>query len=121
MAQILFIDDDWIALNIYKKACHLLGHTAILADSGEQAFIVAGQIIPDLIFLDLVLANMDGLQVLSQLRKSSDWKQIPVVVLTSGVSQQDAEIVRAAGAQAYLSKPLSLDALYETIKTFVHA
>jgi two-component system, cell cycle response regulator DivK len=120
MAQILFIDDDWIALNIYEKACRLLGHKAILADSGQHALLLAGKTRPALIFLDLVLAEMDGLQVLNQLRQSSDWSEIPVVILTSGVSQQDAEKVRAAGAQAYLSKPLSLDALYETIKTFAN-
>ena len=118
MARILFIDDDWIALNIYKRASQILGHEAVMVASGKSAVETAAGYDPDLIMLDMVLPDMDGVSILKALRQQDGLQTIPILILTSGVSLQDADIVKAAGANGYISKPISLDLLQETITRY---
>lgn len=118
MARILFVDDDAITLQILSKAAELLGHQAILSGSGEQAIELASTLQPDLIMLDMMMPDMDGLDVLSRLREKPHTAGIPVIILSAGVNLDDAVRVRAAGAQGYLMKPISLKKLLDTITRF---
>lgn len=118
MARIVFIDDDWIALNIYNRAAQILGHEAVKIASGKTAVETAAGYQPDLIMLDMVLPDMDGVSILKALRLQEGLQSVPIIILTSGVSLNDADIVKAAGANGYISKPISLDLLQETISRY---
>jgi len=118
MARILFVDDDHITLEILGKAAELLGHQPILLGAGRATLATAEEKHPDLIMMDMMMPDMDGLAVLSQLRSSPATSAIPVVILSAGAAVDDSERVRAAGAQAYLNKPVSLSILMDTIKQF---
>ena len=118
MALILFIDDDLGSRFLYAKACTILGHQSLLADSGRQGLTIAIERQPNLIVLDLSLPDMDGLDVLKQLRQGNPTAHIPVVIVSAGVSEQDPQISKAAGAAAYLNKPVGLNALQNAIEQF---
>ena len=120
MALILFIDDDLGSRVLYDKACLILGHRSILADSGKQGLALAGECQPNLIVLDLPLPDLDGLHVLSQLRQGNRTANIPVVIVSAGTSEQDPQISQAAGAAAYLNKPVGLNALQHAIDHFAN-
>lgn len=118
MANILFVDDDHITLEILGKAAEVLGHKAVLCVSGEEALKRAAEQTPDLVMLDMMMPDMDGLTVLSRLRAQPDTANIPVIVLSAGMNLNDNELVEAAGAQGYLTKPVSLKVLLETIRKY---
>lgn len=115
MARILFVDDDWTSLHLYERVCTILGHQAILADTGQQALSIAAEQAPDLVLLDRQLPDADGFQVLTRLNQGEQTAKIPVVILSAGVSQQDQQMAIAAGARSYLLKPLSLASLQDVI------
>jgi CheY-like chemotaxis protein len=118
MASILFIDDDPVTLEILGKAARILGHTPTLANEARPAIQTAATLKPDLIMMDMMMPDMDGLDVLAALRAQPLTMNVPVVILSAGASPDDARLARAAGAQEYMNKPVSLAALVDTIKKY---
>ena len=118
MANILFIDDDLGSRVLYGKVCTFLGHQSLLADTGKLGLVLARERHPNLIVLDLSLPDIDGLQVLTLLRQDAATDQIPVVIVSAGVSEQDPEVALAAGAISYLTKPVGINALQDAIDHF---
>jgi len=110
MARILIIDDDDLARSILEQAFVAGGHEVVAqADSLTAAVKAYKKSTPDLVTLDLSLADNDGRQILAAL-KSADPKA--KVLIISGNSQQSIkDSLVAAGAAAYLEKPIDFDAL----------
>ncbi len=118
MAKIFFVDDEPITLQILGKAAQILGHTPVLIDSSREALARIETEYPDLILMDRMMPERDGLQVLSRIRGMPHGASVPVVILSAGAALDDRERVEAAGAQAYLTKPVSLNLLMDTIKKY---
>ncbi len=115
LAHILFIDDDSITLRMLEKIATMAGHVPHTAQSGQVGVERASELGPDLIVVDMMMPDMDGLAVISKLKAQPDTAAIPVVVLSAGPEIDAEERITAAGAQAYLPKPISMDALLEVI------
>jgi CheY-like chemotaxis protein len=118
MAQILFVDDDPLTLEMLTRAVQLFGHEAVLAASAQEALILTGQRTPDLIFVDGSLPDMDGLSLLRCLRDQPATAHVPVLMLSAGPELDAAGLAKAAGAQAYLSKPIRLQTLLDVIQEY---
>ncbi|HEX7976487.1 MAG TPA: response regulator [Anaerolineales bacterium] len=118
MARILFVDDDPDTLATLTKAVQIFGHQAILAGSGQDALTLAAEQAPDLIFLDMSLPDMNGLTLISVLHEQESTSQIPVLMLSAGPEADTAEQAQVAGAKAYLSKPIRLQALLDAIQEY---
>ncbi|MEN6410687.1 MAG: response regulator [Anaerolineaceae bacterium] len=118
MARILYVDDDPITLDILGRATEVLGHQPILAPSSNQALDTAQKELPDLIMLEMMMPGIDGITLLKMLREKETTAHIPVIVLSAGAALDDEDRVRAAGAQAYLTKPISLVKLAATIDQY---
>lgn len=116
MACILFVDDDPYTLETLTKAAELFGHRAILASSGEEALRLVTNEQPDLVFVDLMLPDIDGLQVLEQIRQMVNKVELPIYVLSAAADRSLGEQTLALGAQAYLTKPLRLQTLLDIIQ-----
>jgi CheY-like chemotaxis protein len=118
MATILFVDDDPVTLELMGQAAKLLGHEGMLARSGKEALEKAANQAPGLIFLDLMMPDMDGMAVLKALKADERSRDIPVVILSAGAGLDDAILAKEAGAQGYLAKPLPLQELMDSIKRY---
>ncbi|MDD5370388.1 MAG: response regulator [Anaerolineaceae bacterium] len=118
MAQIFFVDDDPITLQILGKAAQLLGHQPVLIETGQAVLDQVTRVQPDLIMMDMMMPDMDGLDVLTQLRANPTLAAIPVVILSAGAALDDGDRAKAAGAQEYIAKPVSLSVLLATIKKY---
>jgi CheY-like chemotaxis protein len=116
MARILFVDDDVLTLELMGRLVELLGHQAILCSIGGQAPQMACLEKPNLILVDLSLADRDGLDVISDLHRLPATSGTPVFVLSAGISPKVSEAAAQAGAWGCLEKPLSLDVLNQVIK-----
>jgi CheY-like chemotaxis protein len=107
--KILLVDDSKFLRLATGRALTRAGYEISFAADGDEALLMAGEKLPDLILLDMMLPKMSGLDVLKALKKDPATATIPVVVLT-GLSQTNAERLRRDGAFAFLAKAdLALD------------
>ncbi len=117
MARILFIDDDILTLETYERIASYFDHEAILADSGAEAIEKARKISVDLIILDRQLQDMDGFQILKEIRALAVPLEVPVVMVSAS-HKGFVDRALAEGAQDFLSKPLLTDDLLELVEKY---
>ena len=107
--KILLVEDSKFLRLATGRALTRAGYEMSFAADGDEALLMAGEKLPDLILLDMMLPKMSGLEVLKALKKEPATAEVPVVVLT-GLSQTNAERLRRDGAFAFLAKAdLALD------------
>ena len=105
-SRVLIVDDEPGNIKILSNV--LAGDYALsVAVSGTQALQVAQVQLPDIILLDMVMPEMDGIQVLQALKSNEDTKDIPVIFVTSMTDTANEERGLDAGAVDYISKPIS--------------
>jgi CheY-like chemotaxis protein len=109
LMKILLVEDSKFLRLATGRALTRAGYEVCFAGDGDEALLMAGEKLPDLILLDMMLPKISGLEVLKALKKEPATAAIPVVVLT-GLSQTNAERLRRDGAFAFLAKSnLALD------------
>lgn len=116
MAKILIVEDN--ALNI-KLFCDLLaahGHQPEAVTDSRNALDVAREFDPDLVITDIQLPHVSGLDLIRMLRSDEKLAMVPIMAVTAYAGRGDEERVRAAGAQAYVSKPISVVKFAETVE-----
>ena len=104
MPRILVVDDEASARNAITRLLRHEGYEVTGAENGRAALDALGAGVPDLVLLDLMMPELDGLEMLEILHKHPQWKALPVVVLTA---LSDIHTVRRAdqlGAREYLVK-----------------
>lgn len=115
MAKILIVEDN--ALNI-KLFCDLLaahGHQPEAVTDSRNALGAARELRPDLVITDIQLPHVSGLELIRLIRKDEDLAEVPIMAVTAYSAQGDEERIRAAGAQAYVSKPISVVKFAQTV------
>ena len=109
MTKVLLVEDSKFLRLATERALVRAGYEVSSASDGEEALRVAGEQMPDLILLDMLLPKMSGPDVLGALKKNDLTKAIPVVVMT-GMSQKNAVKLQGDGAFGFLEKSaLELD------------
>ena len=108
--KVLIIDDEENFCKLVKKNIEQAGEFVVyIAINGEDGVKLAGGVKPDLILLDVVMPEMDGTDVASQIRNDKDIKDIPIVFLTAMVREEEAD------SQASLTMGYSLLAKTVTV------
>ena len=102
--SILLVEDDSFLAGMYVQKLELEGYQVHLASDGRQGLKAAAQKRPDLIMLDIILPKMDGYEVLEQLKKDTETRDIPVVLLTNLGQREDVKRGLKLGAEDYLIK-----------------
>ena len=105
--RILVVDDQVDNRLVLKRRLELLGHTVLLADSGETALGMIEQGVVDVVLLDIFMPRMDGFTVLNRIRQREDLSQLSVIVLSA--LDDESSVVKALeyGADDYLTKPFN--------------
>ena len=115
MAKILIVEDN--ALNI-KLFCDLLaahGHEPEAVTDSRNALDKARSFEPDLVITDIQLPHVSGLDLIRLIRKDEHLAEVPIMAVTAYSAQGDEDRIRAAGAQAYVSKPISVMKFAQTV------
>jgi two-component system cell cycle response regulator DivK len=115
LAKILIVEDN--ALNI-KLFCDLLaahGHEPEAVTDSRNALDAARQFDPDLVITDIQLPHVSGLDLIRLIRKDEQLGEVPIMAVTAYSAAGDEERIRAAGAQAYVSKPISVVKFAQTV------
>lgn len=115
--KILVVDDDPVSLKMLSVRLEVNNFTAITAQDGEEAVEKVKQDKPDVIILDLMLPKMSGYEVCSMLKFDDNYKDIPIIVLSSLHEQEERDKAIKSGADSYFVKPFDLDLLVNKIKT----
>jgi two-component system alkaline phosphatase synthesis response regulator PhoP len=113
MAKILVIDDEPSIVNLVSAYLKPEGYEVYTASDGISGLKAARAYKPDLVVLDLMLPGMDGMELLSQLRRESN---VYVILLTARTEETDKIVGLAVGADDYLTKPFSPRELVARIK-----
>jgi DNA-binding response OmpR family regulator len=103
-ARLLLVDDDDALADMYALQLTASGFHVTTARSGAEALALANDVLPDLIYLDLGLPGMTGLEVLERLRRAPNTAEVPVVILTNFSEPEMMKRGRELGAQDYLVK-----------------
>ena len=115
MAKILIVEDN--ALNI-KLFCDLLaahGHEPQAVTDSRLALDAARDFVPDLVITDIQLPHVSGLELIKMLKADEQLSGVPIMAVTAYSAIGDEERIRAAGAQAYVSKPISVVKFAQTV------
>ena len=111
MALILIVDDSPTEVHVFQKALERHGYKTATATDGAEGVRMAREIRPDLIFMDIVMPNMNGYQATRALSNDPHTRAIPIVMVTS-TGQETAKIWGLRqGAIDYMVKPVSPDQL----------
>jgi CheY-like chemotaxis protein len=102
--KILLIEDDPQQIMIYETEFNNYGYKIMVADNGMKGIEIAKRELPDLIFLDMILGDIEGMQVLRKLKAEPKTKDLKVVVLSNLNKKELADEAAALGAIDYLVK-----------------
>ena len=115
--KILIVDDEPQIVEICRDYLKAAGYETVTASNGSQALALARREKPDLIVLDLMMPEMDGLDVTREIRRASD---VPIIMLTARVEETDKLIGLELGADDYITKPFSPRELVARIRVVLH-
>ena len=104
MAKVLLIEDDPLVVRMYQKVLSFEGFEIESAPNGKEGLEKAKEIKPDLIFLDIMMPKMNGIEVLERIKADPKIKDIPVIMLTNLSGTHDAENAMEKGAFSYMVK-----------------
>jgi CheY-like chemotaxis protein len=120
MGRILVAEDNYANLELMREILDMQGHEIIEARDGSEALLQAELASPDLILLDVNMPVLNGFEVLQRLRATPQLASIKVIALTAYAMRGDREKALQAGFDGYLTKPVDIQTLTETIETFLN-
>ena len=112
--KILIVDDEVVVANLLAEALRLQGHEAIVASSGAQGLALVEQKQPDAVFLDIVMPEMNGIEVLRRIRDAH--RGLPVIVISGRASSAQIEEAKRLGITDWIEKPFVLTHLDQALR-----
>ncbi|HMJ67018.1 MAG TPA: response regulator transcription factor [Candidatus Binatia bacterium] len=119
--KILVVDDEPDAVELLEVNLEGAGYTVASAHDGEEALKKARMTLPDLIILDLMLPEVDGMEVCKILRRDQKTSHIPIIMLTAKAAEIDRVLGLELGADDYVTKPFSPRELVLRVKRLLRA
>ncbi len=114
--KVLIIDDDFQIIKIIKYKLLLEGYEVFSALNGVEGLKLAFTELPALIFMDIMMPEMNGYEVLRLLKSDKRTKTIPVVMVTARTQDSDKEKAERIGIVDYVHKPFSPQTLVNVLK-----
>ncbi|MEI6777615.1 MAG: PAS domain S-box protein [Chloroflexales bacterium] len=119
--RVLVTDDNKENLELIAAYLQAQGYAVVATRNGQEALAQVGVAHPMVIVMDIQMPDLDGLEVIRRLRAQADWATTPIIALTALAMPGDRERCLAAGATAYLTKPVRLQELIATIQRLLSA
>lgn len=115
--KVLVVDDERNIVELIRMNLESYGYEVIPAFTGMEAITKTNATLPDLILLDLMLPDINGLQICQMLRLNEETKNIPIIMITARSEEVDKVHGLDAGADDYITKPFGIRELEARIKT----
>jgi signal transduction histidine kinase/CheY-like chemotaxis protein len=123
--RILVVEDQPFNQALISEVLEIEGYSVELVYNGGSMLemihspLVTPQLLPDLILMDMQLPEVDGFELIRQLKAHSVWQSVPVIAVTAMAMTGDRDRCLEAGADAYLSKPLDLPQVITTVQSIL--
>jgi len=114
----LVVDDVRVAAATIAQELELLGYETEIAYGSRPALESLARRIPDVILLDINMPGVDGVEVCRHLRREPSTAKVPIIAISSEVQEDTIALVRQAGANVFLPKPIEIEALERTLEGF---
>ena len=112
---LLLAEDNEANIKTLADYLEVKGYRVVVARTGVEAIKLARKVTPDMIVMDIQMPELDGLEATRRIRADAELMHIPIIAVTALAMPGDRERCLAAGANAYLSKPISLKALVSVL------
>lgn len=117
--KVMIVDDS----NTIRRSGELFlkqaGYTVILVENGFEALTAIFDMRPDIIFVDIMMPRLDGYQTCQLIRKNEEFKDLPIIMLSSKDGLFDKARGRIVGSNEYLTKPFSKEGLLDAVRKYV--
>lgn len=117
--SIFVIDDEPDNFDVIETFLSDADYQLHYAASGQEALMLLNTFSPDLILLDVMMPNLDGIEVCQQLKSRSQWQAIPIIMVTALTSKEDLSRCLEAGADDFISKPVNRFELRARVKSML--
>ena len=114
--KVLIVEDDRAICSFMRRVLEANGYESIIVGTGREALSMLTSHCPDVVILDLGLPDMDGMDVLTQLRA---WSLMPVVVVSARTDEREKVRALDAGADDYITKPFGTSELLARLRTAI--
>ncbi|ARV61637.1 DNA-binding response regulator [Nostocales cyanobacterium HT-58-2] len=116
---ILVVDDDLGTRLSISDYLELSGYSVITANDGQEALAMVDEYHPDLIVTDIVMPRMNGYELVRRVRQQSEFRLLPVILLTARTKTQERILGYQSGCDLYLPKPFELEELAAAIRNLL--
>lgn len=113
--NVLIVEDDRNTADTLADQIRILGHTVATTYSPRSAMKSLSEVIPDVIFMDINMPGVDGIEVLRFLRRDPTTATVPVIIVSAEEADSIKRSALSAGANAYLLKPPTLEEIEVTL------
>jgi CheY-like chemotaxis protein len=113
--RILIVDDDEMVRIALNELLRPEGYEVMIVSSGKEAIKKVDETSYDLLMLDIIMPEMDGFELCRKIRERENYRETPIVFLTAKSREEDKTEGLEAGANLFLSKPISPDKLLEIV------
>ncbi|MCA9197966.1 MAG: response regulator [Planctomycetales bacterium] len=117
--KILIVEDDTALSDILRYNFEHSGFDVVVAADGREALRQSHVVTPDVVILDIMLPELDGLEVCRRLRSSTGTRDVLIVMLTAKAEELDQLVGFSVGADDYVTKPFSVKVLLQRIKALL--
>lgn len=116
---VLIVEDNELNMRLFSDLLEASGYTTLKCQDGAKAVGLALEEQPDLIVMDIQLPEVSGLDITRWLKDDERTSAIPVLAVTAFAMRTDEMLVREAGCEAYLSKPIQIRSFLSTVDSLV--
>ncbi len=113
---VLVVEDNDISMRLFHDVLEAHGYNVLQAKDGMECWHIAREHRPDLILMDIQLPEVSGLEVTKWLKDDESLKSIPVIAITVFAREGDKEKFLEGGCDAYISKPISIPNVLQTVE-----
>ena len=114
--KVLVVEDNELNMKLFCDLLDAFGFETVQSRDGLKAVDLAREYKPDLIIMDIQLPEVSGLDLTRWIKDDAVIKSIPIMAVTAFAMRQDERLVREAGCEAYMSKPIQMTAFINEVK-----
>ena len=119
--KILVVEDNELNLKLFCDLLRAHGYEAEPVRDGREAMERAREFMPDLVIMDIQMPHISGLELIEQMKGDEALKSVPIMAVTAYAAKGDEERIRDAGAEGYVSKPISVVRFVEAVRALLEA
>ena len=119
--KILVVEDNELNLKLFCDLLRAHGYEVEPVRDGREAVERARAFAPDLIVMDIQMPHITGLELIEQIKADEELRRMPIMAVTAYAAKGDEERIRDAGAEGYVSKPISVLKFVEAVRALLEA